>query len=76
MTWNNLAHCKVYITVTYETRLLFWLQLASIIHSPEEVASGPSILCWVIFFHYLSLASLNGLVLYRLYIGSLNVEIA
>ncbi len=33
-----------------------------ILHSPEEVASGPRILCWVIFFHYLSLASLNGLV--------------
>ena len=32
-------------------------------HSPEEVTSGPRILCWVIFFHYLSLASLNGLVL-------------
>ncbi len=32
-------------------------------HSPEEVTSGPRILCWVIFFPYLSLASLNGLVL-------------
>ncbi len=32
-------------------------------HSPEEVASGPRILCRVMFFHYLSLASLNGLVL-------------
>ncbi len=36
------------------------------VHSPEEVASGPRILCWVMFFHYLSLASLNGLVLYTL----------
>ncbi len=32
-------------------------------HSPEEVASGPRILCWVMFFHFLSLTSLNGLVL-------------
>ncbi len=34
-------------------------------------ASCPRILCWVTFFHYLSLASLNGLVLY---IWPLNVE--
>ncbi len=34
-----------------------------ILHSPEEVASCPRILCWVIFFHYQSLASLNGLEL-------------
>ncbi len=34
------------------------------LHSPEEVASGPRILCWVMFFPYLGLASLSGLVLY------------
>ncbi len=34
-----------------------------LVHSPEEVASGPRILCWVMFFSYLSLSSLNGLVL-------------
>ncbi len=34
-----------------------------ILHSPEEVASDPRILCWVMFFPYLGLASLNRLVL-------------
>ncbi len=38
-------------------------KLPGIVHSPEEVASGLRILCWVTFFHYLSLASLNGLVI-------------
>ncbi len=38
------------------------MQIRVELHSPEEVASGPRILCWVMFFHYLSLASLNGLV--------------
>ncbi len=33
------------------------------LQSPEEVASDPRILCWVMFFPYLGLASLNGLVL-------------
>ncbi len=36
---------------------------AKTLHSPEEVASDPRILCWVMVFHHLSLASLNGLVL-------------
>ncbi len=34
--------------------------LVRAVHSPEEVASSPRIPCWVMFFHYLSLASLNG----------------
>ncbi len=44
-------------------RYRFLLVKTEIVHSPEEVARGPRILCWVMFFHYLSLASLNGLVL-------------
>ncbi len=44
-------------------KLSFHVTKPDLLHSPEEVASGPRILCWVMFFHYLSLASLNGLVL-------------
>ncbi len=33
------------------------------VHSPEEVARGHRLLCWLIFFPFLSLTSLDGLVL-------------
>ncbi len=49
---------------TFELNVLMnCYKIIPTVHSPEEVASGPRILCWVMFFHYLSLASLNGLVL-------------
>ena len=46
----------------HRTPLILTHMLTSL-HSPEEVASDPRILRWVMFFPYLSLASLNGLVL-------------
>ena len=37
----------------------------AVLHSPEELSRGLRILCWLIFFHYLSLASLNIWVWYK-----------
>ena len=37
-----------------------WFTSTVAMHCPEEVASDPRILCWVMFFPYLGLASLNG----------------
>ncbi len=58
-----LVVCLKSIGIKMTSNLVIRMPLTKSLHSPEEVASGPRILCWVMFFHYLSLASLNGLVL-------------
>ena len=67
MLTEQFAHAKFVQPVRWKgrsdgekTKMIF---LYPFLHSPEEVASDPRILCLVMFFPYLSLASLNGLVL-------------
>ncbi len=63
--WSKFAKisCRENFLFYSISQLLVIDSSHSYLHSPEEVASGPRILCWVMFFHNLSLASLNGLVL-------------
>ncbi len=53
----------VFLPVIFLSFFPIALQIKTSLHSPEEVTSDPRILRWVMFFPYLSLASLNGLVL-------------